>query len=105
MSFDNINDEIIKQKLDKYEKLNNELKSQLEQYKSLNIDDYEETFKKIMEDTFNYAKTKQEEGEVRDKENADKYALAISIKKDIDKLDIEYLNNVIEYLKSLKQSK
>jgi hypothetical protein len=95
-SINDINDDIIKAKLNKYEMLNNELKKQLAEYKSLNIDDYNDTFNKIMIDTFEYAKNIQEDGEAADKKKADLY-----VKYATRPIDNEYLENVILYLKSL----
>ncbi len=90
--------EIIKNKLEKYERFNNQLEKQLKEYKSLNIEDYKDTFNKIMVETFEYAKLQQEQGEADDKKNAELYVrYATRSKKD------EYLISVIEYLKSLLQ--
>jgi len=96
---DELNINVIKQKLNKYEMLNNQLKEQLKKYKSLNIDDYEATFKKMMFDTFEYCRLVEEEGEKKDAENAEKYVKSIINK--VDENDIKYIENIIEYLKSM----
>ncbi len=102
ININNLNDDIINEKLEKYERLNNELKKQLEVYKSINIDDYKETFNKIMEDTFNYAKNKQEEGQKMDVKNANKFVKSVIYK--VDDNEIKYIDSVIKYLNDLKQS-
>ena len=102
MNINNLNDDIINKKLEKYEKLNNELKKQLEKYNSLNIDDYKETFNKIMEETFNYSINKQEEGKKKDIKNANKYVKSVIYI--VDDNEIKYIDSVIKYLNDLKQS-
>lgn len=102
ININNLNDDIINEKLEKYERLNIELKKQLEVYKSINIDDYKETFNKIMEDTFNYAKNKQEEGQKMDVKNANKFVKSVIYK--VDDNEIKYINSIIKYLNDLKQS-
>ena len=102
MNINNLNDDIINEKLEKYEKLNNELKKQLEKYNSLNIDDYKETFNKIMQETFNYSINKQKEGRKKDIKNANKYVKSIIYK--VDDNEIKYIDSIIKYLNDLKQS-
>lgn len=102
MNINNLNDDIINEKLEKYEKLNYELKKQLEKYNSLNIDDYKETFNKIMEDTFNYSINKQKEGRKKDIKNANKYVKSVIYK--VDDNEIKYIDSIIKYLNDLKQS-
>ena len=102
MNFNNLNDDIINEKLEKYEKLNIELKKQLEKYNSLNIDDYKETFNKIMEETFNYSINKQEEGRKKDIKNANKFVKSVIYK--VDDNEIKYIDSIIKYLNDLKQS-